>query len=100
MLYNVRISQYLKLTLTILIFNLSFEHSLVQELGYDGYQRLRRGFNRAFGGEEKVPKFKLVVDAGCGTGLVGEQVRLITLIFAFCTCITFFGSFWHFFSKP
>mmetsp|Transcript_8990 Transcript_8990/g.11320 ORF Transcript_8990/g.11320 Transcript_8990/m.11320 type:complete len:499 (+) Transcript_8990:77-1573(+) len=56
----------------------NFEHSLVQELGYDGYQRLRRGFNRAFGGEEKVPKFKLVVDAGCGTGLVGEQFRNVS----------------------
>jgi predicted TPR repeat methyltransferase len=53
----------------------SFEHSLVQELGYTGYERLRRGFDRAFGGQESVPKFSLVVDAGCGTGLVGEQVR-------------------------
>jgi hypothetical protein len=52
----------------------SFEHSLVQELGYNGYERLRRGFDRAFGGSEFVPKFTLVIDAGCGTGLVGEQV--------------------------
>lgn len=51
----------------------SFEHSLVQELGYDGYERLRRGFDRAFGGPDKVPTFSLVIDAGCGTGLVGEQ---------------------------
>jgi predicted TPR repeat methyltransferase len=54
----------------------SFEHSLVQELGYTGYERLRRGFDRAFGGQDKVPTFSLVVDAGCGTGLVGEQVRI------------------------
>ena len=47
----------------------------MEELGYDGYQRLRRAFDRSFGGEDKVPSFKLVVDAGCGTGLVGEQVR-------------------------
>ena len=53
----------------------SFEHSLVKELGYTGYERLRRGFDRAFGGQDSVPKFPLVVDAGCGTGLVGEQVR-------------------------
>lgn len=53
----------------------SFEHSLVDELGYNGYERLRRGFDRAFGGQENVPSFSLVVDAGCGTGLVGEQVR-------------------------
>jgi predicted TPR repeat methyltransferase len=52
----------------------SFEHSLVKELGYTGYERLRRGFDRAFGGQEKVPSFSVVVDAGCGTGLVGEQV--------------------------
>lgn len=54
----------------------SFEHSLVKELGYSGYERLRRGFDRAFGGSESVPKFSLVIDAGCGTGLVGEQVRV------------------------
>jgi len=53
----------------------SFEHSLVEELGYTGFQKLRIAFDKAFGGEEKVPKFDLVVDAGCGTGLVGEQVR-------------------------
>lgn len=51
----------------------------MDELGYNGYERLRRGFNRAFGGEENVPNFPLVVDAGCGTGLVGEQVSCITL---------------------
>ncbi len=48
----------------------NFEHSLVDELGYNGFERLRRGFDRAFGGREKVPTFKLVIDAGCGTGLV------------------------------
>jgi len=47
----------------------------VEELGYDGYQRLRRAFDRSFGGEAKVPLFNIAVDAGCGTGLVGEQVR-------------------------
>ena len=55
----------------------NFEHSLVEELGYDGYARLRRGFDRAFGGEANLPKFDVVVDAGCGTGLVGEQVRIL-----------------------
>lgn len=60
----------------------SFEHSLVKELGYNGYERLRRGFDRAFGGEKKVPTFSLVVDAGCGTGLVGEQVSRSML----CQC--------------
>jgi len=54
----------------------NFEHSLVQELGYDGYARLRRGFDRAFGGQELVPEFGTVIDAGSGTGLVGEQVRV------------------------
>jgi predicted TPR repeat methyltransferase/Tfp pilus assembly protein PilF len=56
----------------------NFEHSLVQELGYTGYERLRRGFDRAFGGTEKVPTFSKVVDAGCGTGLVGEQFRNVS----------------------
>lgn len=58
----------------------SFEHSLVQELGYNGYERLRRGFDRAFGGQNSVPTFPLVVDAGCGTGLVGEQVGVIYVV--------------------
>lgn len=60
----------------------NFEHSLVEELGYDGYARLRSGFDRAFGGSggggedyvSVVPTFDKVIDAGCGTGLVGEQV--------------------------
>jgi predicted TPR repeat methyltransferase len=56
----------------------NFEHSLVEELKYDGYERLRRGFDRAFGGQEYVPTFPLVVDAGCGTGLVGQQFRNIS----------------------
>jgi predicted TPR repeat methyltransferase len=46
----------------------------VDELGYNGFERLRRVFDRAFGGTDKVPSFALVIDAGCGTGLVGEQV--------------------------
>lgn len=57
----------------------NFERSLVQDLGYTGYERLRQGFDRAFGGTENVPIFDLVVDAGCGTGLVGEQFRNISL---------------------
>jgi predicted TPR repeat methyltransferase len=59
----------------------SFEHSLVQELGYSGYEILRRGFDRAFGGETSVLTFPVVVDAGCGTGLVGEQVGMPILDF-------------------
>jgi len=59
----------------------NFEHSLVEELGYDGFERLRRGFDRAL--EKLDPKttnklFDVVVDAGCGTGLVGEQFRNIS----------------------
>lgn len=51
---------------------------MVSELGYNGYERLRRGFDRAFGGEDNVPKFPLVIDAGCGTGLTGEQFRNVS----------------------
>lgn len=56
----------------------NFEQSLVSELGYNGYERLRQGFDRAFGGGGNVPMFRLVVDAGCGTGLAGEQFRNIS----------------------
>ncbi|CAJ1905852.1 unnamed protein product [Cylindrotheca closterium] len=54
----------------------NFEHSLVEELGYTGYEKLRRGFDRALG--DKIEPFSLVVDAGCGTGLVGEQFRNVS----------------------
>jgi hypothetical protein len=70
----------------------SFEHSLVKELGYTGYERLRRGFDRAFGGQDKVPNFPKVIDAGCGTGLVGEQVSII-ILFAYPIYI---ASLWSF----
>lgn len=56
----------------------NFEQSLVQELRYNGYQRLRQAFDHAFGGQENVPLFKIVIDAGCGTGLVGEQFRNVS----------------------
>jgi predicted TPR repeat methyltransferase len=59
----------------------NFEHSLVQELQYTGFERLRRGFDRAFLLQNKtVPHFDVVVDAGCGTGLVGEQFRNVSNI--------------------
>lgn len=53
---------------------------MVDELGYSGFERLRRGFDRSFGGQDQVPQFELVIDAGCGTGLVGEQVGWIDLL--------------------
>jgi len=56
----------------------NFEHSLVAELKYTGYETLRLGFDEAFGGRDNVPTFPLVVDAGCGTGLAGEQFRNIS----------------------
>lgn len=55
----------------------NFEHSLVKELGYDGFQRLRKAFDKALEGED-ISSFKTVVDAGCGTGLVGEQFRNVS----------------------
>jgi hypothetical protein len=66
--------------LTVVVSFLSFERSLVQELGYNGYERLRLGFDKAFGGQDSVPTFPLVVDAGCGTGLVGEQVGMRSFV--------------------
>lgn len=58
----------------------SFEHSLVEELKYTGFERIRRVFNRAFQNDEsKIPQqLPVVVDAGCGTGLVGEQFRNVS----------------------
>jgi predicted TPR repeat methyltransferase len=64
----------------------NFEHSLVQELRYTGYERLRKGFDRALtlliataaAAESPVPMFGLVLDAGCGTGLVGQEFRNIS----------------------
>jgi len=55
----------------------NFEHSLVEELGYDGFERLRVVFDKVFI-ESEVPTFEVVIDAGCGTGLVGEQFRNIS----------------------
>ena len=59
----------------------NFEHSLVNELQYTGYERLRRGFDRS-GAMQKSngALFDLVVDAGCGTGLVGEQFRNVSRV--------------------
>lgn len=54
----------------------NFEHSLVKELQYTGFERLRRGFDRAMSNETIL--FETVLDAGCGTGLVGEQFRNIS----------------------
>ena len=76
----------------------NFEHSLVDELHYNGFERLRRGFDRAFAASPTLlrhgaegattttaaaaaagtPMFGRVLDAGCGTGLVGEQFRNIS----------------------
>jgi len=58
--------------------NDDYDTKKVENRSYDGHLRLRRAFNTAFGGEENVPKLKNVVDAGCGTGLVGEQFRNIS----------------------
>jgi len=55
-----------------------FERSLVDELGYNGFERIRRGFDRVFGGSDKVPLFEIVIDAGSGTGLAGEQFRNVS----------------------
>ena len=53
----------------------TFEESLVDELGYNAFDRMRQGFDRAMVSEELSEKvFPLVLDAGCGTGLAGEVV--------------------------
>jgi hypothetical protein len=44
---------------------------------HDAHARFRRGFDRASGGRESVPTFPSVIDAGCRTGIVGEQVRRV-----------------------
>jgi predicted TPR repeat methyltransferase len=58
----------------------NFEHSLVKDLGYTGYERLRNGFDRAMVNIGETKPLSLVIDAGCGTGLVGEQFRNISKV--------------------
>jgi predicted TPR repeat methyltransferase len=60
-----------------------FEHSLVNDLHYTGFERLRRGFDRAIQMNGQQPEvsnqlFDTVMDAGCGTGLAGEQFRNVS----------------------
>lgn len=59
-----------------LTFYPSFENSLVDQLNYNGFHRMRKSFDAVIL-EQKIvkQKFHLVVDAGCGTGLAGEVVR-------------------------
>ena len=56
-----------------------FENSLVGELGYNAFTRMRAGFDRAMSleGREK-NMFQLVIDAGCGTGLAGTQFHNVS----------------------
>jgi len=57
-----------------------FESSLVDELGYNAFHRMRRGFDRALAqeNEAKDKKFLKVIDVGCGTGLAGVEFRNIS----------------------
>ena len=78
MLASMRASnEYVKLLFDDYAHN--FEDSLVKDLGYTGYQKLRLAFDKSFD-IKKVPTFDVVVDAGCGTGLVGEQFRNISRV--------------------
>ena len=51
-------------------------------MGYDGFHRMRSGFDRAMvsEGRSKENLFELVVDAGCGTGLSGEVVSVLSYV--------------------
>mmetsp|Transcript_3382 Transcript_3382/g.6861 ORF Transcript_3382/g.6861 Transcript_3382/m.6861 type:complete len:477 (-) Transcript_3382:30-1460(-) len=53
----------------------NFEESLVKDLGYHGFSLLRKFVGEVLG--EKLD-FNLVVDAGCGTGLVGNEFRSVS----------------------
>lgn len=53
----------------------NFETSLVDDLKYNAFHRMRRLFDKALAKEEAAGhKFELVLDAGCGTGLAGVEV--------------------------
>jgi predicted TPR repeat methyltransferase len=58
----------------------NFETSLVDELNYNAFHRMRKGFDRALLQQHKATdkKFLKVVDAGCGTGLAGAEFRNIS----------------------
>ena len=58
----------------------NFEESLVDELGYNAFHRMRAGFDRALAqqNEQTGKIFTKVVDAGCGTGLAGVEFRNIS----------------------
>ena len=53
---------------------------MLEGLEYQAYKILRQGFDRAFGGPKFVETFPVVIDAGCGTGLAGTQVRTVQKI--------------------
>lgn len=56
-----------------------FESSLVDELGYNAFHRMRRGFDRALAQENEAKDKKfLTIDVGCGTGLAGVEFRNIS----------------------
>jgi tetratricopeptide (TPR) repeat protein len=64
----------------------NFESSLVDELKYNGFHRMRRIFDQVIVKERlEGHMFQLVVDVGCGTGLAGVEVSrfLRSNIFAY-----------------
>lgn len=71
----MRFAIILRSRITTLTYLLSFENSLVGELNYNGFYRMRRIFDKVLE-QEKLSnhKFQLVLDIGCGTGLAGEVV--------------------------
>jgi hypothetical protein len=71
----------------------SFENSLVEELKYNGFHRMRKLFDQVMSKEKEAnQKFKLVVDAGCGTGLAGEVVIQICTFDCILWCSPHFSS--------
>jgi len=52
-----------------------FESSLVDDLKYVGFELVRAAFDRSEAEEKKKKKYARTLDVGCGTGLLGEQVR-------------------------
>jgi len=58
-------------------YSTNFENSLVNDLKYDGFRRVRGAFDRV-SPKRKKRLYSRAIDIGCGTGLLGVEFRNVT----------------------